>query len=119
MTTELNPVSIENAIRECANRIARSVTVCDERYRAYQAAERDFIGAFAHARTTSTGPQEEKRYKAELATMDERQVRDVAEAAYKYADRLAKALESELRALQSVGASVRQMYGVAGRGEGA
>jgi len=49
--------------------------------------------------------------------MGEREARDVAEAAFKYADRRAKALELELRALQSIGASVRSMYAVAGRGE--
>lgn len=117
--TDYNPVSIENAIRECANRIAKSVSICDERYRAFKEAEEDFIEAFAHARISATGPQQEKRYKAELATMAERKRCDVADAAYKYADRLAKALESELRALQSVNKSVIGMYSVAGRGEGA
>jgi hypothetical protein len=34
----------------------------------------------------------------------------VTEVAFKFADRTAKAIEAELRALQSVGASVRAMY---------
>lgn len=119
MSTEYNPVAIENAIRECANRIAKGVKVCDELYRAYQEAQQDFIEAFAHARISATGPQQEKRYKAELATMDERKRRDVAEAAYRHAERLAEALQDELRALQSVNKSVVGMYGAAGRGEGA
>lgn len=114
---DFNPVSVENAIRECATRIAKSVSICDERYKAFQEAEQDFVEAFANARISATGPQQEKRYKAELATMTERKRRDVADAAYKYADRLAKALESELRALQSVNKSVMGMYGAAGIGE--
>lgn len=114
---EHNPVAIENAIRECATRIAKSVSICNERYRAFQEAEQDFIEAFAHARISATGPQQEKRYIAELATMKERKRRDVADAAYKYAADLAKALESELRAWQSVNKSVVSMYGAAGVGE--
>ena len=51
--------------------------------------------------------------------MDEREARDVAEIAYRHADKIHKALDSELRAWQSIGASVRQQYAVAGRGEGA
>ena len=54
-----------------------------------------------------------------LHSMDEREARDVAEIAYRHADKIHKALDSELRAWQSIGASVRQMYAVAGRGEGA
>lgn len=61
--TDHNPVQIEAAIRECANRIGRGVTICANAYSAFLAAD--------------------------------------------------------LRAYQSIGASVRQMYGVAGRGEGA
>lgn len=54
-----------------------------------------------------------------LHSMDEREARDVAEIAYRHADKIHKALDSELRAWQSIGASVRQQYAVAGRGEGA
>ena len=55
--------------------------------------------------------------KARAETMPAREERDIADAAYKHADRLSKALDSELRAFQSLGASVRQMYANAGRGE--
>lgn len=113
-----NPVSIETAIRDCSNRIAAGVKVCGERYQAFLDADRAYDRAYAFAFMRHEGPQGEKRYAAELATHDERAARDVADAAYRYADRQAKALESELRAWQSVGASVRAMYAVAGRGEG-
>ncbi|ASN20668.1 hypothetical protein [Arthrobacter sp. YN] len=114
----LNPVTIEQRIRDISNRIAKSAGVCNERYIAFLTADREYDQAFASAYMVHEGAAHEKKYAAELATLAEREARDVTDAAYKYADRLAKALESELRAYQSIGASVRAMFGVAGRGEG-
>jgi len=117
--TVINPVDVENAIRTCSDRITNGVKVCDERYRAFLAADHAYDIAFAQAMLNAAGrPAYEKKYAAELATKEERKARDVADAAYKYADRQAKALQDELRAWQSVGASVRSMYGVAGVGVG-
>lgn len=113
----LNPVNVETRIREISDRIAKSAGVCNERYKAYIDADREYDHAFAVEYMDHAGAAHEKKYAAEVATYDQRQVRDVADAAYRYADRLAKALESELRAYQSIGASVRAMYQVAGRGE--
>ena len=118
MTEVLNPVDIEHRIREVANRISAGVKVVSDRYAAYLAAEHEYDQAFAAAYLNHDGPAHERKYVAELGTVNERKARDVADAAFRYADRTAKALESELRALQSVGASIRQVYGVAGRGEG-
>lgn len=114
MSEVLNPVDIERAIRGCSDRIADGVTVCSERYAAFLTADRVYDVAFARAYMVHEGPAHEKKYGAELATQDERETRDVADAAYRHADRLARALEAELRAWQSVGASVRAMYSVAG-----
>lgn len=114
-----DPVSIEEAIRNCANRIAKGVTVVANRYSAFLDADRAYDQAYAQAYLEAGGAAHERKYIAELATVDERQARDLADAAFRYADRQAKALESELRALQSVGASSRAMFSVAGRGEGA
>ena len=119
MTEPLNPAQIEASIRDTANRIADGVKVCDERYRAYREAEQRYDVAYAKAFLDYDGPAHSKRYAAELATQTERHDRDVADAAYRYADRTAKALDSELRAMQSVGASIRAMYGAAGTGVGA
>ena len=113
----LNPVDVERGIREVAERIARGVSVVSERYGAFLTAERAYDQAFARAYMAHEGPAHERKYAAELATEREREARDVADVAFRYADRTARALENELRALQSVGASVRQMYSVAGRGE--
>lgn len=118
MSTEvLNPVAIESHIREISNRIAKSASVCNDRYVAFLEADRAFDVAESTAYMSHDGAAHEKKHAAVLATQDEREARDVADAAYRYADRLAKALESELRAYQSIGASARAMYAVAGRGE--
>lgn len=118
MTAVLNPVDIEDAIRSCSDRISNGVRVCSERYDAFLKADAVYDRAVARAYMAHQGPQAEKKYAAELATEKERTARDAADVAYKYADRQARALESELRSWQSVGASVRAMYGVAGVGVG-
>lgn len=117
--TDYNPVQVEQAIRHCANQIAEGVKICGERYATFLDADRTYDAAYAHAYVNADGPQHERKYIAELATQNERAHRDAADAAYRYSDRRARALEAELRALQSVGASIRQAYTVAGRGEGA
>jgi hypothetical protein len=114
----LNPVNIEQRIRDISERIAKSAGVCNDRYVAFAKASHAYELAFAKAYMAFKGPAHEKKYQAEIDTEDLREARDVTDAAYKYADRLAKALESELRAYQSIGASVRAMFSVAGRGEG-
>lgn len=119
MSEPYSPVHIEDAIRKCANRIANGVRVCADAYDKFLEADRTYDWAYARAYGRADCAAHERRYIAELATMQERTERDNADVAYRHADRKAKALEAELRAWQSVGASVRMMYGVAGRGEGA
>lgn len=109
-----NPVEVENSIRSVSNQISENVSEVDRCYRAFQKAEHTYDLAFARAYMGHRGPAHEKRYAAELATEQERADRDVKEAAYKYADRRSRALDAELRSWQSVGASVRSMYSVAG-----
>lgn len=119
MSDVLNPVDIEQAIRNIAERISRGVTVCSNRYSAFLDADRLYDHAYAAAYMAHEGASHAKKYAAELATQKEREARDEADALYRYADRQHRALQDELRAYQSVGASVRAMYQVAGRGEGA
>lgn len=114
MSEVLNPVDIEAAIRDVSNRIAGSVKVCSDRYDAFLTADRAYDKAVAKAYLRYEGAAHRAKHEAELATENQRKVRDDADVAYRYADRLAKALESELRAWQSVNASVRAMYAVAG-----
>ncbi len=113
----LSPVDIETRIRAIATRIAKGVTICSHSYAEYLEADRVYELAYARAYMAHVGPSHEKRYAAVMETDRERRARDQADVAYRYADRTAKALEAELRAYQSVGASIRAAYNVAGRGE--
>ena len=118
MTSDpLTPVSVEARILEISNRIAKSARVCNDRYVTFLEADRDYDRAYAQAFLNHQGPQTEKRYAAEEATYDERTARDVADAAYRYADRLSKALQAELMAMQSVNKSVISQFNAAGVGE--
>ncbi|HWH14409.1 MAG TPA: hypothetical protein VNT51_06660 [Miltoncostaeaceae bacterium] len=110
MSDVLNPVEVETAIRDLSGRISRGVRVVSDRYSEYLAAERAYDQAFARAYMSAEGAAHERKYAAELATVTEREQRDQADVLYRYADRTAKALENELRAMQSIGASVRAMY---------
>lgn len=114
MTEVANPVTVEANIRACSEQIAKGVKICDERYRAFLTADHAYDVAFAHSYMGHAGPAHEKKFAAELATRQERATRDATDAAYRYADRRARAFQDELRAWQSVGASVRAMYGAVG-----
>ncbi|WP_100811758.1 hypothetical protein [Microbacterium sp. BR1] len=114
MSEPLNPVQIEAAIREASQRIAKGVSVVSERYRAFLQAEHTLDVAFARAYMAFGGPAHEKRYAAELETIAQREARDDADAAHRYAEKQWRALSSELDALRSIGASVRQAYAAGG-----
>ncbi|SDZ57283.1 hypothetical protein SAMN05216215_110719 [Saccharopolyspora shandongensis] len=108
----LNPVQIEQNIRACAERIHKGVTVTTDAEREAKRLRREYDAAHSRAYLDHQGPAHEKKYAAELATQDEREAAETAEIAQRYAERTARAVEAELRAWQSVGASVRLMYGV-------
>lgn len=111
MNDVINPVDIEQGIRVCAERIHKGVKVVTDAEAEARERVRDYDRAYAKAYLAADGPAHEKKYRAELATSDARDARDVAEVAFRYAERTARAVEAELRAWQSVGASVRAMYG--------
>lgn len=109
-----NPVTVEQAIRDCSSRIGKGVKVVADRYKVYLKAKRDLDRAKAHAFLDYQGTQADKKHAAELATEKERDARDEAYEAYKYAKELAAALEDELRALQSINKSVNSAYNAVG-----
>lgn len=117
MNQILNPVQVEQKILETSNRIAKSAGECDRRYRAFLEAEWKYEQAYAKAYMGFDGPQQEKRYAAVEATADEKKALNVADAAYRYADRLARSLQAELMSYQSVNRSVLATYSAAGVGE--
>lgn len=115
--TDIYPAQIEQKILEISNRIARSAAECNRRYQVFLDAERAYDKAYAQAFVQADCPQTEKKYRAFIATVELKEALDVADAAYRYADRLAKALQAELMAYQSVNRSVMATYSVAGVGE--
>lgn len=115
----LNPVDVENSIFNISNEIAKTVKTVTEAEQRYMTAKRVFDRAEAKAILKATGTVQVKKAQVELATVTERDAMDVAYVAWKYADRRSKALSLQLDAIRSIGASVRGMYAVAGRGEGA
>lgn len=112
-----SPVGIEKAIYKVVQRIAKGVGVCAEAHGAFLEADRNFDKEFAIKYTTENGAAHERKYKAQLETMDSRARRDGAEVAYQWARQKMRALDAELEALRSIGVSVRQAYQNAGRGE--
>jgi hypothetical protein len=115
--SEWNPVSVEKAVLEVVNDIAKGVAVASEAYERYLTCNRDYEQAYARAYMRYEGAAHAKRYAAELDTEQERMARDAADVVYRLAERSNKAAEKKLDALRSIGASVRQAYQDAGRGE--
>lgn len=118
MSDVLNPVEIEQVIREAVDDIAKGVKVVSVAHRAKLTADRLYDHAFAVAYMTQAGPAHERKYAAEKVTQQERIDRDTAEVAYQHAQRQMKALEGKLSAFQTMAKSVVSMYGAAGTGRG-
>jgi hypothetical protein len=110
MSDVLNPADVEQSIREAANDIARGVVIVSNAEAKAREATRIYDRAYAAAYLAAEGPAHEKKYRAELATVGERDAMEIAELAFKHAERTARSLESKLRAFQSVGASIRTMF---------
>lgn len=118
MTREvLNPVEVEKAIRHAVDEVAQGVEIVTVRLTTYREAQRLYDLAYAQAYMAHRGPQTEKRIAAEIETTHLRHDKDVAEVAWKYAERRCAAAESTLSAYQTISKSVRAMYGAAGTGE--
>lgn len=115
----LNPVEVEDIIFNISNRIAKGVSVVSKREDTYMTAKRAYDRAVAVAVLEAEGTVLEKKAKVELAVVEERDAMDLAYSAWRFADRQARALSLQLDAVRSIGASIRNMYQVAGRGEGA
>ena len=116
-TRVLNPVEVEQAIRDAANTVAEGVAVVSQRLEAYRNAQWRFDQKWAGTYLTAEGPVEERKQQCVLACATEQAQLDVAEVAYKFAERKARAAESTLSAYQTLSRSITAMYGAAGRGE--
>ena len=116
-TAVLNPVDAERKIQELSNRISSGVGVVTRAEREAKAKRRAFDLAYAQAYKRAEGSIKEREYDADIATMPHREEAEVAELAFRHAERTAKALEKELMAWQSINSSIRTMYGAAGAGQ--
>jgi hypothetical protein len=110
MNGVLNPVDIEKTIQDISRRIHQGVPIVSNAETKAREATHALDLAIARAYMAHEGPAHEKKYAAVIATEKERSAADEAEVAFRYAERTARALESELRAQQSIGASIRSMY---------
>lgn len=106
-----NPVDVERMIRQISNRIASGVGVITRAEREAREKKRAFDLAYAHAYKKAEGPVHVRKYEADILTMPHREEADNADIAFRHAERTARALEKELLAWQSIGASIRTMYG--------
>lgn len=116
-TRVLNPVEVEQAIRDAANVVAEGVAVVSQRLAVYREAQRTFDQRWAHTYLRVEGPVEERKQRCIVECATEQANLDVAEVAYKFAERKARAAESTLSAYQTLSRSITAMYGAAGRGE--
>jgi len=106
-----NPVDVESKIEETKNHIAKGVDIVTAAENAAKAARRAFDEAYAYAYLNAKGSIPEKKYKATIATLKEREAAEVAEVAFADTERRAWALNHELGAWQSISKSVVAMYG--------
>lgn len=110
MSDVLNPADIERHIQEISRRIHEGVKVVSAAEREAREKRRVYDRQFAVVYLRHDGPAHERKYAAEVATTELREDAENAEVAFKHAERTARALENELRATQSIGASIRSMY---------
>ncbi|ADL71027.1 hypothetical protein SEQ_HALENA_62 [Mycobacterium phage Halena] len=118
-TYEYNPISVEKEILTTVNEISQGVISAREAHEQKLKTEREYKRAYARAFMAHKGPQTEKKVAANIVpeVMDAEDQRDAWAVAYEYAKDNNRALSAKLDAIRSVGASVRQAYANAGRGE--
>lgn len=116
MSDVINPVDVENHIIRTKNHIASGVKIVTEAEQTMKARKREEDLAYAKAFINGEGSIQDRKYKAEIETMPLREIAEDAEIAFKHAERVARALEKELFAWQSVNNSVIAMYGAVKHG---
>jgi ABC-type sulfate transport system substrate-binding protein len=116
-TPVLNPAETERWIRDVKDRIAKGVRVVTEAEKTAKAKRRDFDDAWAYAMKHAEGPEYLRKAEATMATMTQRAQAENAEIAFRYAERLAKALDKELFAAMAVNSNIRSMWVAAGVAE--
>lgn len=111
-----SPVAVEDRLAYIDDQITKGVDALAEAYSAYAHAKNELEKATARAYMAYSGPAHAKKYAAIMATEELRDRLTVADIAYHYAKSYSESLKDQLSAVQSIGASVRAQYEVAGRG---
>ena len=109
-----DPVDVEWQIEDVKNYIHTGVDIVNNAEAKAKKARAKFDLAFALAIGKTDGPPSLARFKATVATEDERRDADNAEIAYKHAERKLGGLEKELFALQSILKSAGNMFNAPG-----
>ncbi|BCK58334.1 hypothetical protein [Nocardia wallacei] len=111
-----SPVAVERRLAEIDHLITRGVDALAEAYARYAHAKNELEKANAREYMRYNGPAHAKKYAAIVATAALRDELTLADIAYHYAKSRSEALKDQLSAVQSIGASIRAQYEIAGRG---
>lgn len=112
-----SPVQIEHRLAELDDAITAGVDELSKAYETFKTLQNELEKATARAYLAYKGPAHEKKYAAIVATEELRDRLTVADIAYHYAKSRSDALTNgNLKAVQSMSASVRAQYEIAGRG---
>ena len=111
-----SPVAVEQRLAYIDDQITQGVDALAEAYSKYAHAKNELEKANARAFMNYSGALGAKKYAAIVATTELRDQLTVADIAYHYAKTRSEALKDQLSAVQSIGASVRAQYEIAGRG---
>jgi hypothetical protein len=116
---DLNPIQVEKRIQELVRTLSDSLVEWKRRYGEWKDAEREFDKAYAIARigVDKEVAYNDRKYHADVATMEQREVKEVAEGAFKYSEARLAGVRSALSAWQSIGRSVNEAYRNVGRVE--
>ena len=112
----LNPVQIEFELRDANTRLENGTKTVRDALEEYLDAKSAYEVAYAHAYLDAEGSIKDKEVQAVIATESQRNARDVAEVAYKYAKDLMRSLEQKQSTLQTISAGIRQAYAGSGHG---
>lgn len=111
---EYTPVVLEEKLRNTMNEVMRAPRICYQALREFQEADREFDKKYHEEKISFEGTIPDKESHAILASMAEREAKEVAEAAYKYARDRMNAVNLCLGGLQSISRSVQQAYSAIG-----
>ncbi|NKY47971.1 hypothetical protein [Nocardia cerradoensis] len=111
-----SPVAVEQRLADIDHLITRGVNTLADAYDKYATLKNQVEVETARAYVNHRGPAHEKKYAAILATEQLRAQLAVADAVYHRARWKNEGLTEQLKAVQSIGASLRSQYEIAGRG---